>query len=365
MRVAPSWIAAQPGEIGFVWNENTAEPEQQQIKRRLGLRRLEGRDAQGRLRYAAPDLHDRRLLELDPHILDGVGIPWDDLRGLRFPLRWWAPPDAAVLWLLQVSLLVPLALLAWAATRHGAVIAGRLAPRFAQSIVAALTLAAIGALLYREPSYATVATPLVAAFLASMLARPLARPEALDPPVRRVSLVAPILAGAILLVTTNAALAWARPTLLFNPAALARQLVPAFAELIASPPVRHKPQYEYARTCTTGADHLLVTGSTPFDVPYYTERPVAGGHLYWHQRWGSDPGHEAQSLALLERQSVPLAVSTQAPVLDELAAYPHIRAYVARFYREVPGTHGAMLYDGRRTPSGQFGVQAWPCFGPR
>jgi hypothetical protein len=29
----------------------------------------------------------------------------------------------------------------------------------------------------------------------------------------------------------------------------------------------------------------MVGRTTPFYVNYYTRRPIAGGHLYWHTQW--------------------------------------------------------------------------------
>jgi len=105
-----------------------------------------------------------------------------------------------------------------------------------------------------------------------------------------------------------------------------------------------------------------VTGSTPYQVGYYAERAIAGGHVQWHHGWRSDPVHEQQSLALIERQSVPFAVSTHDPVLDDLKAYPHIREYFSRHYVELSETHGRVLVDRRRHQTGAFGKLGLPCF---
>lgn len=107
---------------------------------------------------------------------------------------------------------------------------------------------------------------------------------------------------------------------------------------------------------------LLVTRSTPFHVSYYAQRPVAGGHLYWHSAGGADPAREEQSLALLQRQSVPIAVSTHDPVMDDFTMYPRIRGYLERHYVEVPGSRGRVLVDTRRQPTGFFDPLGFPCF---
>jgi hypothetical protein len=107
---------------------------------------------------------------------------------------------------------------------------------------------------------------------------------------------------------------------------------------------------------------VLVAGGTPLDVSYYAQRPVAGGQINWHYGWRSDPVHEAQSLALLESQSVPIALSTDEPVLDNFKRYPHINAHLAKYYAKVEGTDGFMMVDTRRRPTGTFGPMKFPCF---
>jgi hypothetical protein len=84
--------------------------------------------------------------------------------------------------------------------------------------------------------------------------------------------------------------------------------------------------------------------------------------VQWHHGWRSDPVHEQQSLALLERQSVLFAVSTHDPVLDDLKAYPHIHDYFVQHYAELQGTHGTVLVDRRRHRTGTFGQLGFPCF---
>jgi hypothetical protein len=118
----------------------------------------------------------------------------------------------------------------------------------------------------------------------------------------------------------------------------------------------------YLHDCSAPGDHLFVSGQTPYQVGYYANRPVAGGHLYWHDGWRRDPMREAQSLALLKRQSVPFAFSTHNVVLDDVARYPRIHAYLAAHYRPLEGSDGHLLYDTRRAPTGTFGKLGFPCF---
>jgi hypothetical protein len=118
----------------------------------------------------------------------------------------------------------------------------------------------------------------------------------------------------------------------------------------------------YMHDCTREGDHIFVTGSTPYQVGYYTERPIAGGHLEWHQGWLSDPLHERQSLMLLRTQSVPFAFSTHDPVLDDLRAYPDIRRYFQENYVPLEGSGGLLLVDRRRHATGRLGARGLPCF---
>jgi len=118
----------------------------------------------------------------------------------------------------------------------------------------------------------------------------------------------------------------------------------------------------YMHDCMAPADRILVTGSTPFQIGYLMERPVAGGHVFWHHRWRTDPRRELELLALLERQSVPFAFSTHDPVMDDLKAYPHVHAYFTAHYQPLPGGKGVLLVDTRRRPTSHFGPYEFPCF---
>src|SRR4030095_2493044 len=120
-------------------------------------------------------------------------------------------------------------------------------------------------------------------------------------------------------LTTIAALVWMRRNPLYDlykPIELSRSVQKTFVRLIAYPPDYEYVPFEYLRECTSPGDHILITGLTPPHASYYSRRPMAGGHLRWRRGWRSDPVHEAESLALLQRQSVPIAFSTADPVLD-------------------------------------------------
>jgi hypothetical protein len=339
----------KPGVVRFEWQSGVTEDIQHQLERRYRLRRLEGRDGNDRLQYEIENLYDVNLLGLDPYITDGAGFEWDKLYEARsrLPSR-----ENAVEWIAQVALLVPLLLVATGglellgAWRRSAVVP----PDAWYMITAGIFLAFVDASLFREWSYVTVVVPVTAALSARFI-------------VAR-SVIARGCAVSILLLTAFAAVVWARGTPLFHPSSLVASTSGALEQLFASPPVDGSPQYpyRYLHDCTVPGDRLLVTGVTPVQVSYYTERPIAGGHLAWHQGWRSDPIHEAQSLALLKHQSVPFAVSTHDPVLEDLRQYPKISEYIKRYYVELPKSRGTILVDTRRPPTGRFGPLDYPCF---
>jgi hypothetical protein len=351
---------AEPGEIGFIWNPNVSAAQRIAIESRLHLRPLDGRDGQGRLRYSVPDLGNRDLLTLDPYILDGIGIPWDRLKTLPLP----SLPErtAALDWLHQMSLGLSLALIGATTLAGARWRPGRPLPiDTAQTLAAGSLLTLCATLLFRQPSYVVVTAPLAAAMTAVFLHRGPSHSSALG---RRLSRLGRGAALVLLALTTFAALGWARPALLVHPRTVPHDVTSALADLFSSPPVGSDPRFAYLRDCTRPGDHILVTGSTPFHVPYYARRPVAGGHLYWHSAWANDAAHEAQSLQLIERQSVPIVFSTHDPVLDDFAAYPAIRDYLLANYQEAPGSDGRVLTERRRAPQGTYGPGGWPCFGP-
>jgi hypothetical protein len=191
-------------------------------------------------------------------------------------------------------------------------------------------LGIVGVALLRQPSYVVVVVPVTAALSAGLLAR--------KSTVGRACVV------TLGILTTIAALVWLKGNPLFEvsrPVELSRSVEKTFARLIASP-----PDYEYL----------------PPHVSYYAQRPIAGGHIRWRRGWRSDPAHEAQSLALLQHQSVPIAFSTADPVLETFKSYPRIHAYLEKYYAPVEGTKGFILVDTRRRPTGTFGPEKFPCF---
>ena len=287
------------------------------------------------------------LFRLDPF---GALTSW-----LRAPASAGAADNGAV-WLREMALLVPIFLLSSAAlelwrSRRRAEAVPSDAWRMA---LAGAFLVVVASALYREPEYVVVAAPLTMALGARYLVAK-----------RRAERGCAI---GLLLLAGMAAVVWTRDSPIFRPSEMPHAVSEAFVRLLASPPMPAEssgspsPLLQYLRDCTAPGDRLLVTGSTPFQVNYYARRPIAGGHLFWRQRWRSDPVHEQQSLRLLLRQSVPFAFSTNDPVLDDFKAYPTIREYLVENYVELEGSRGRLLVDTRRQPTGTFGSTGFPCF---
>jgi hypothetical protein len=346
------------GVVAFRWQGHTSAAQRADFEQRLGLRELSPDTETGRVRYSAPNLFDVRLLELDPFISDGAGFKWDRLHDItaRVPSS-----TNAILWLAQVSVFVPLALLISAAIDGGRAWrrSAAVPMHVYQLTLAAIYLLIVNLALLRELSYTATTAPLTAGVSTWFIASRTRVRDSIDSNIAW-QMVRRGLAIIILLLSTYAAAVWVRQAPIFAPRHLRDAMRSAYAQLIASPPAAAEDSY--LRECTPPGNHLFVTGSTPFDTVYFAERPVAAGHLYWHSNWGAGTVYETKSLMLLQQQSVPFAISNRDPVLDDLKAYPKIRAYIERYYIEVQGTHGRILRDTRRTSVRSWGDGALPCF---
>ena len=381
--------APKPAKVGFEWDSSLDDAHREALERQHGLRLLHKGGSGERWDYEVANAYDVGLLDLIPLTNNTEGFEWDRLQRARSHVP---PRDASQLWLEQTALLIPLLLLAAAG-----IDAGRrwyrgepVSLETCQLVLAATFLAVIDARLFREASYVVVVTPLTAAMSTWFLVRHRSNSRE-QIPQPRPSLHAAwgvtrwILALGMLLVTAITTYAYTRDTEIFRPWALAQLTGSAFGQLLASPPIdgymppdvtqRYDPalwkspdadrghvMLRYVHDCTRPGDRILVAGSTPYHVGYYAERSVAGGHLFWHHRWRSDPMRERQSLALLKTQSVPFALSTENPILDELKMYPDIREYIAQNYVELEGSQGRLLIDRRRQPTGTFAALGFPCF---
>lgn len=344
--------APEPGVVAFVWNTGRVdETLQRQLEARYGLRRLPGVDEQGRLQYEVANRFDVTLVELDPYINDGTGFEWDRIEEIRLGLP---PPDNALRWLTHVMLALPLFFVGvglvalWQRRKD----AGPHNPERTDArrlLLAGMFLIAVDSSLFRQPSYLVVVAPLTLALAARFLAR--------GPLLSRVCAV------VVLLLTAYGAVVWTRQAPMYEPGRLRERMSEAFGRLVASPPAAEaNPTYRYLRECTAPGDRLLVTGSTPFDVNYYAERPFAGGHLLWHFSWRSDPEREAESLALLLQQRVPFAFSTSDPLLNDFTRYPRIHAYLLENFRLVDGFDGRLLVNTTLPSRRRVGERGLECF---
>jgi hypothetical protein len=379
---AVSDAAAAPGIISFDWRqvdgEQPADRERRlhEMEQRFGLRPTGPPGADARRSYQVRNVHDPALLGLAGMINNSDGIDWR----LLHRLRWRLPSHTnAQRWLLQVSLVVPLLLLGWSATaaarcwRRGEALPIALW----RMSLAAVFLILIESNLFREPSYFVIVAPLTAACSTVFMAWPRMTTRW---PARTVSMTARALAAtALLLLTVVPVYTYTYGSAIYAPLDLENQVTAALRQLLASPPIDAYLTREQAlasnqqpvdpavilrflHDCSRPGDRLLITGSTPYHVGYYTERPIAGGQLFWHHRWRTDAEGQRQQLALLQRQSVPFAFSTGDPVFNDLANYPLVLEYMQQHYVEVPGTNRVLLVDRRRTPTGTYGPSGLPCF---
>jgi hypothetical protein len=368
--------APKPGIVKFQWTDSVEEEQRQDLERQYGLRVLQGPDSDRRWQYEVPNAYDVRLLELNSFIDNTEGFDWERLqRASSFlPTR-----ENAQALLELTALLVPLLLFVTA----GAACIGSWYRREPipldtyHVVLAAIFLAVLDSRLFREASYVVVVAPLTAALGSRLLVGNM-RMNVWGVARRAVAL-------GMLLVTGMTTYAYTRGTSIFQPLALAENVDQLFEQLLVSPPIdgNLSPedilQYDralwdsrggdigrimlrYVHDCTRAGDRILVTGSTPYHLGYFAERPIAGGHLFWHHRWRSDPESEMKSLALLQKQSVPFAISTHDPILEDLKRYPNIREYFVKHYVELEGSSGLLLIDTRRQPTGTFGVLGFPCF---
>jgi hypothetical protein len=376
--------------VSFEWGAEVDAQMRDRLERRHELHRRGEPDETGRWHYEIANPFDTGLLQLRPYVNATEGIDWDLLRRLR-----WHLPDyeKASLWLMQMALLIPLLVLAsagvyaWRCRVNGWPMPADI---FGVALLAVF-LAAVDARLFRESTYVVAVVPLTAAAAARLLA-PRRGINALSVSGRGGwlttlwSLARWTVIVGLSYVTAVATFAFARHTEIFDPMALARYVRPTFAQLLASPPidgyqpaaearqftrqqwidgdgdVRMRLMMRYIHDCSQPGDRVLVTGSTPYQVGYYVDRPVAGGQVFWHHGWRREAPQESQSLALLETQSVPFAFSTHDPVLEDFKAYPKIRAHLVAHYRELEGSQGLLLIDTRRQPTGTFGSVGFPCF---
>jgi hypothetical protein len=391
-RLVDDWvpaIAPRPGVVSFAWQPPVDDARQAKLESRFGLRRLEGPDADQRWRYAVDNVYDPKLYGLARLTGDTQGFEWDLLERLN---EWLPAVEPSRTFLAQVTAFVPFFVLAsvgWDILRtrrlHVPV------PASACAIaVGAVLLIVVDQSLFREPSYAHLVAPLTGALAARFFTSWRdGLPVNAWAAARFGRWARLAIATAILAITAVTTASLSKFDRLFT-RGNAESVADTFDRLLASPPIDafvttgevarwtngesreawnagtmpYTPEImlRYMHDCVGPADRVLVSGSTPFQIGYLVERPVAGGHLFWHHRWRADSRHELELLALLERQSVPFAFSTHDPVMNDLKAYPRIHAHFTTHYQPLPGSSGRLLVDARRRPTGHFGPYQFPCF---
>ena len=339
----PPSRSPQRGEVSFRWFDTVTEPRRTELERRHGLRLIAGGQTTGVWRYEAADTGDPALIALQPLTYETEGIDWVALRAGHLPSR-----EFMARWHMQMAALVALAM-----TVSGVVvICRRRGANVDRSgwlmLFSGIVLVVIERGLFREPSYFMVVAPLTAALTTRFLASP--------------AMIVRVVAAALVAASAFGAWVLVRDAPLMNPRQYVTLLPDTMAQLSQSPPRYPEPRFDYVRECSTPVDRVLITGQVPLPVSYFTQRAIAGGQFNWFLGWRSDPEREAQSLALLQRQAVPFALSTSTVVLDDVRRYPRIQAYLAEHYASVEGTNGSILIDTRRTPTGRHEPTGYPCF---
>jgi hypothetical protein len=319
-----------------------------------------------------------RALTPDPTVAADAE-PYERLLAAWLPAR-----GHAAEWLYQMTILVAIAAAATGVLSLLRQRKGEAAPPESEYLLLTGGLMLLVAWeLFREQSYFVMTTALAAACGARFLRGPEPASRGL---ARWLTRGRRTFATLLLLITLATTVGYARESNLPHLIYLAEHQPHTWARLTVYPPIdglitreeaaavtptqwqaldtgrRSDVMLRYVFECVATGDHVLVSGPTPYQIGYYVQRPVAGGHVYWHDGWRSDPVREAQSLALIQRQSVPFAFSTDSAMLDDLKRYPRIHDHVAARYRPIPGTGERVLIDAHRPAVRQFGEMQLPCF---
>jgi hypothetical protein len=126
-----------------------------------------------------------------------------------------------------------------------------------------------------------------------------------------------------------------------------------------------KPFFAYLDRCTTSQHRLFIAGFLP-EVPYYAQRPFAGGAHEYFTYWL--PRDQQWIVAHLRQQIAPFALMPieVAEVID--ADLPNVASYLRGRYRvlaDVPVPEGRgvrILIDDSLPPTSRDAETGWPCF---
>jgi hypothetical protein len=120
----------------------------------------------------------------------------------------------------------------------------------------------------------------------------------------------------------------------------------------------------YAYECTAVSDHLFVTWFAP-QVYFQSERPFSGGQVFLAQGWHATPADQQVSVALLQRQRVPIILENMDWEYEHY--FPIVAEYIRSHYRnvEIPADWAQgyrVLVDPRVKPTGTYDLFDMPCY---
>jgi hypothetical protein len=120
--------------------------------------------------------------------------------------------------------------------------------------------------------------------------------------------------------------------------------------------------------CTAPTDRLLVAGGFAPEIFYYAERGFAGGQVHFLTRWHETPREQAFTMALLDRQRVPVVLMGDQEAQFR-RRFGEVAAYLDERYVEVPFAYGGpqqwrVLVDRRQQATGVDARLSLPCFVP-
>ena len=160
--------------------------------------------------------------------------------------------------------------------------------------------------------------------------------------------------------------------LLAGYSATRQRLTVAWQELHGPPAVRWVGDLydltQYVRACTAPSDRLLVLWFAP-EVPFYAERPFAGGQECLQIGWNASIPDQQLTIERMTRQRVPIVLA-DGPFDDHPSRHEFalIYAYVRDRYRVVtpstPGSAGnySVLVDRQLVPTGTDSRFGLPCY---
>ena len=128
------------------------------------------------------------------------------------------------------------------------------------------------------------------------------------------------------------------------------------------------PFFRYVQACTGPQARLFVPGFIP-EVPYYSRRGFAGGHVTSMGPFYGSDAEQRETIARMSRQDVPFVVAAPGGLVDLGRRLPLIDEHVRTRYRQlitvtVDGADepGYVLVRNDAKPVRTYGRDEWPCF---